>query len=123
MRDALVPQWQALKLDSDETGKSVYQKLYRGMIGSLFYLTTCRLDILFGVCICARFYSNPKESHLSAVKCIFRHLNGTTDIWLWYPKGFSVDLIGYTNADFVGCKVDRKNTLRTCQLLGNALIS
>ena len=44
------------------------QKQYRGMIGSLLYLTASRPDILFCVCLCARFLSNPKESHLTAVK-------------------------------------------------------
>ena len=50
-----------VKLDVDEKGKSVDQKQYRGMIGSLLYLTASRLDILFSVCLCARFQSNPKE--------------------------------------------------------------
>ena len=113
----------SLKLDSDEKGKSVDQKLYRGMIGSLLYLTASRPDIMFSVCLCARFQSNPKESHLSAVKRIFRYLNGTTDLGLWYPRGVSINLVGYTDADFAGCKIDRKSTSGTCQFLGNALIS
>jgi len=53
--------------------------LYRGMIGSLLYLTASRLDILFSVCLCARFQSDPRESHLTAVKRIFRYLKGTTN--------------------------------------------
>ena len=43
------------KLDKDEKGKDVNQKLYRGMIGSLFYLTASRSDVMFCVCLCARF--------------------------------------------------------------------
>ena len=39
-------------------------KLFRSTIGSLLYLTTSRLDIMFSVCLCARFQSNPKESHI-----------------------------------------------------------
>ena len=117
------PMASSLKLDSDEKGKSVDQKLYRGMIGSLLYLTASRPDIMFSVCLCARFQSNPKESHLSAVKRIFRYLNGTTDLGLWYPRGVSINLVGYTDADFAGCKIDRKSTSGTCQFLGNALIS
>nr|XP_033516521.1 uncharacterized protein LOC117280867 [Nicotiana tomentosiformis] len=45
----------AKKLDLDEKGKSVETKLYRGMIGSLLYLTTSRTDIVFSVGLCARF--------------------------------------------------------------------
>ena len=49
-------------LDLDERGKTVDQTIYRSMIGSLLYLTTSRLDIMFSVCICARFQANPKEN-------------------------------------------------------------
>ncbi len=70
------------KLDKDEIGKSIDIKLYRGLIGSLLYLTTSRPDIVFSVGICARYQSDPKESHLSAVKRILRYLRGTTNIGL-----------------------------------------
>ena len=62
------PMSPATKLDKDENGKDVDQKLYRGMIGSLLYLTASRPDIMFSVCLCARFQSCPKESHLLAIK-------------------------------------------------------
>ena len=58
------------KLDKDEKSKKVDQKLYRGIIGSLLYLTASRPDIMFSVCMCARFQSEPKESHLAAIKRI-----------------------------------------------------
>ena len=48
------------KLDKDESGKPVDSNVYRGMIGSLLYLTTGRPDIMFSVCLCARFQSFPK---------------------------------------------------------------
>ncbi|KAK6149245.1 hypothetical protein DH2020_016770 [Rehmannia glutinosa] len=66
-----------IKLDKDEKCKSVDGSKYRGMIGSLLYLTTSRPDILHVVCLCARFQSNPKESHMSAVKRIFQYLKDT----------------------------------------------
>ena len=75
-----------LSLDQDKTGKSVNQKEYRGMIGSLLYLIASRPDIMFSVCMHARFQADPKESHLVAVKRIFRYLNGTKELGLWYPK-------------------------------------
>jgi hypothetical protein len=55
------PMSPSTKLDKDEKGKSVDVKLYRGMIGSLLYLTASRPDIMFSVCLCARFQSCPKE--------------------------------------------------------------
>ena len=65
------PMSSSIKLDKDEHGKVVDTTKYRGMIGSLLYLTASRPDILFSVDLCARFQSCPKESHLSAVKRIF----------------------------------------------------
>ncbi|KAH9649211.1 hypothetical protein KPL70_025897 [Citrus sinensis] len=76
------PMSTTIKLDKDEKGKEVDIKMYRDMIGSLLYLTANRPDIMFSVCLCARFQSCPKESHLLAVKRIFRYLSGTIDIGL-----------------------------------------
>lgn len=93
------------------------------MIGSLLYLTASRLDIMFSVCLCARFQSCPKESHLTAVKRILRYLVGTTALGLFYPRNTSFDLVGYSDADFAGCRLDRKSTSGTCHFLGHSLIS
>ncbi|XP_070020307.1 secreted RxLR effector protein 161-like [Nicotiana sylvestris] len=113
----------ATKLDIDEPGSSVDQKLYRGMIGSLLYLTTSRPDIVFSVGLCARFQANPKESHLTAVKRILRYLKGITDLCLWYPKGSNFDLVRYVDADYAGFLVDRKSTSGMAYFLGLCLVS
>jgi hypothetical protein len=49
-------------LDSDASGFMVDQKLYRSMIGSLVYVTASRSDVMFSVCMCARFQASPRES-------------------------------------------------------------
>ncbi|WVZ58219.1 hypothetical protein U9M48_008507 [Paspalum notatum var. saurae] len=59
-------------LDADEDGEAVDQKEFRGMIGSLLYLTATRPDIQFAVCLCARYQGSPRTSHRQAVKRIFR---------------------------------------------------
>ena len=110
-------------LAKDENGKSVDTKVYRGMIGSLFYLTASRPDIMFSVCLCARYQSQPKESHLKVVKRILRYLKDSIDFGLFYPKQPSFDLISYSDADFAGYKTDRKSTSGTCHLLGHSLVS
>ena len=110
-------------LDKDESGQSIDIKQYRGMIGSLLYLSASRPDIMFSVCMCARFQSNPKQSHLSAVKRIMRYLLGTINLGLWYPKNSTCNLIGYSDSDFAGSKTDRKSTSGTCQFIGSALVS
>uniref|UniRef100_A0A1S4BV42 Uncharacterized mitochondrial protein AtMg00810-like n=1 Tax=Nicotiana tabacum TaxID=4097 RepID=A0A1S4BV42_TOBAC len=76
----------ATKLDMDDSGSPINQTLYRGIIGSLLYLTASRPYIVFSVGLCARFQSNPKESHMKATKRIMRHLKGTQDLILYYPS-------------------------------------
>ena len=71
-RSAKTPMPTATKLDQDESGKKVDITSYRGMIGSLLYLTASRPDIMFSTCLCARFQSDPRESHLIVVKRIFQ---------------------------------------------------
>ncbi|XP_070054099.1 secreted RxLR effector protein 161-like [Nicotiana tomentosiformis] len=113
----------ATKLDLDEKGKSVEHKLYRGMIWSLLYVTTSRPDIVFSVGLCARFQANPKKSHMKAVKRILRYLRGAADLCLWYPRGYSFDLVGYADADYTGFHVDKESTSRTAHFLGSCLVS
>jgi hypothetical protein len=110
-------------LDLDMGGKSVDQKVYHSMIGSLLYLCASRPDIMLSVSMCARFQAAPKECHLRAVKRIMRYLILTPDLGFWYPKGVHFELIGYFDADYAGCKVDRKSTSGTCQFLGRSLVS
>jgi hypothetical protein len=93
------------------------------MIGSLLYVTASRPDVMFSVCMCARFQVSPRESQLKATKRISRYLKHTQDVGLWYPKGAKFELIGYSNSGYVGCKVERRSTLGTCQLLGRSLVS
>nr|GEW50354.1 hypothetical protein [Tanacetum cinerariifolium] len=62
----------AKELGSNLNGKAVNETQYRGMIGSLMYLTTSRPDIQFSTCLYARYQENPKESHLIIVKRISR---------------------------------------------------
>jgi hypothetical protein len=93
------------------------------MIGSLLYLCASRPDIMLSVCMCARFQADPKEAHLTAVKRILRYLVYTPKFGLWYPRGSTFDLIGYSDADWAGCKINRKSTSGTCQFLGRSLVS
>ena len=92
------------------------------MIGSLLYLCASRLDIMLSVCMCARFQATPKESHYKAVKHILRYLAHTPELGLWYPKGSAFDLIGYSDSDYAGDRVDRKSTSGTCHFLGRSLV-
>ena len=93
------------------------------MIGSLLYLTFSRPDIMHSICLCARFQSDPCESHLKAVKRIFRYLVGTTNLSLFYKKNQDFRLVGYYDADYAEDRVERKSISGGCHFLGSSLIS
>ncbi|GKB11372.1 retrovirus-related pol polyprotein from transposon TNT 1-94 [Tanacetum coccineum] len=98
------------KLTKDKECESVDSTKYRGMIGSLLYLMASRPDIMFSVCLCARFQEAPKTSHLEVVKHIFRYIKGTTHLGLWYPKGTVIEIVVYADSNHAGDYVDRKST-------------
>nr|GEX59222.1 retrovirus-related Pol polyprotein from transposon TNT 1-94 [Tanacetum cinerariifolium] len=102
------------KLTKYEKCKSIDSTKYRGMICSLLYLTTSRPDIMFSVCLCARFQEAPKISHLEAVKRIFQYIKGTTHLGLRYPKGTGIETIVYADSDHAGDYVDRNSTSGIC---------
>lgn len=118
---AATPMATATKLDANQRTE-VEITNYRGMIGSLLYLIASRPDIMFATCLCARFQAKPREPHRVAVKRIFRYLKGTQGLGLWYSTETDFNLCCYSDADFDGCKVDRKSTSRSCQFLGGRLV-
>ncbi|GJT99245.1 retrovirus-related pol polyprotein from transposon TNT 1-94 [Tanacetum coccineum] len=92
------PMIETKKLDEDLQGKPVDATLYRGMIGSLMYLT-------------------------ATVKQIFRYLNGTINMGLWYSKDTDMSLTAYVDADHAGCQDTRRSTSGSAQFLGDKLVS
>ncbi|XP_050895213.1 secreted RxLR effector protein 161-like [Lathyrus oleraceus] len=110
-------------LDNDESETSIDITKYQGMINSLLYLMASRPDIMFSVCLYARFQACLKESHLTVAKRIMKHLQETSNADLWYPKGSICSLVGFSDADYSGCKKDMKITSGTCHIFGNALVS
>jgi hypothetical protein len=76
-KPAMTPMGTDGHLDLNKEGKSIDQKAYWSMIGSLLYLCASRPDIMLSVCMCARFQSDSKECHLVVVKQILRYLFST----------------------------------------------
>ncbi|GJW70891.1 retrovirus-related pol polyprotein from transposon TNT 1-94, partial [Tanacetum coccineum] len=92
------------KLDLDQNGSLVDATKYRSMIGALMYLTSSRPDIVTCTGLCARYQAKPTEKHLKEVKRIFRYLRGTVNTGLWYTKDSGIELTGFSDADYAGCK-------------------
>jgi hypothetical protein len=116
------PMSSTASLSPDEDGEVVDQREYMSMIGFLLYLTTTRPGIQFVVGLCARFQASPRSSHQTAVQRVFRYLKHTPEFGIWYSASSSMDLVGFSDADFVGCGIDRKSTSVTCHFLGSSLV-
>ncbi|GKE25482.1 hypothetical protein Tco_1440866 [Tanacetum coccineum] len=93
------------------------------MVGCLMYLTASRPDLVFAVCMCARYQSKPKKKHLEAIKRIFQYIQGTINMGLWYSKDTAMALTAYADADYAGCQDTRRSTYGSAQLLGDKLVS
>ncbi|GJR95427.1 retrovirus-related pol polyprotein from transposon TNT 1-94 [Tanacetum coccineum] len=104
------PMVDRLKLDEDLMGIPVDQTRFRGMVGSLMYLTASRPDLVFAVCMCARYQAKPTKKHFEAIKRVFRYLKGTINMGLWYPKDNAMSLTAYADADHAGCQDSRRST-------------
>ncbi|GJR43131.1 retrovirus-related pol polyprotein from transposon TNT 1-94 [Tanacetum coccineum] len=102
------PMVEKSKLNEDPQGKAVDPTRYHGMIGTLMYLTASRPDLVFAVCMCARYQAKPTKKHLHEVKRIFRYLQGTINMGLWYPKDSCIALTAFADADHAGCQDTRK---------------
>jgi hypothetical protein len=120
---AITPMQTSCKLRKDDDSKSIDQRQYRSMIGILLYVTSSRPYVMQVVGQVVRFQAAPKESHVLEVKRIFRYLNGTKEIGLWYPKGKDISLISYTDANWAGFIYDRRSTSGAVFYLGECLVS
>ncbi|GJY84035.1 retrovirus-related pol polyprotein from transposon TNT 1-94 [Tanacetum coccineum] len=117
------PMVEKSKLDEDKEGKAVDPSHYRGMIGTLLYLTASRPNLQFAICMCARYQARPTEKNLHAVKRIFQYLKGTVNRGLWYPKDSLIALTAFAYADHDGCQDTRRSTSGSMQFLGDRLVS
>ena len=79
------------KLELNTKESKVDISNYRGVVGSHLYLTTSRPDLMFATCIYVRFQADHRESHLIAIKRIFKYLNGTPNLGIGIPE--NLDLI------------------------------
>ena len=97
---------------------------FREAVGALMHLTTAtRPDIAYAVSYVSRFMENPQEEHWTAVKRIFRYLQGTKDYGICYKPSDKIDFRGYSDADWAGDLADRKSTSGYAFMLLGAPIS
>ncbi|GJR89180.1 hypothetical protein Tco_0213191 [Tanacetum coccineum] len=111
------------KLDEDPLGIPVDQTRFRCIVGSLMYLTASRPDLVFAVCVCARYQAKPTKNYLEAIKRVFWYIRGTINMGLWYPKDTAMALTAYADADHAGCQDTWRSTSGSAQFLRDKLMS
>nr|GFA39204.1 copia protein [Tanacetum cinerariifolium] len=112
-----------LKLNEDPLGIPVDQTHFRSMVNALMYLTASRPDLVFAVCMCARYHASPTKNLLEALKRVFWYLRGTINWGLWYLKNTTMALTAYTDADHAGCQDTQRSTSGSARFLGEKLVS
>nr|GFA94547.1 retrovirus-related Pol polyprotein from transposon TNT 1-94 [Tanacetum cinerariifolium] len=83
------------------------------MVGSLMYLTSSRPELVFDVCMYARYQASPTKKHLETLKRVFRYLKGTINWGLWYPKDTAMTLTAYADADHAGCQDTQRSASKS----------
>ncbi|XP_040868637.1 secreted RxLR effector protein 161-like [Glycine max] len=115
-----------LKIDNSESEQNLDATLYRQIVGCLRFICHSRPEISHGVGVISRFTTRPKQSHLATTKRIRRYRKGIENCGILFPnqkeKG-DLHLVGYTNSDWCGDKVDRRSTFGFVFLLSGAPIS
>ena len=111
------------KLSKNDESAEVNQTMYRLMIGNLQYVVHSRPNIALAIGIVARFFTNPRENHLMAVKRIMRCLKGIDDFGLYYKRSEKFELNAYTDVDWGGNIDDRKSTSGGALFLGKRLVT
>ncbi|XP_052623759.1 uncharacterized mitochondrial protein AtMg00810-like [Lactuca sativa] len=120
---AKVPMAFRYKISANPSGESVDHKPYRGIIGSLMYLTASRPDIVFATGVGVMYQADSKMSHMTTTKQTLRYLKGSKTLGLWYPEGNDFSLQAFTDADHAECRLDRKSTSGGFQFLVGRLVS
>nr|GEV96911.1 uncharacterized mitochondrial protein AtMg00810-like [Tanacetum cinerariifolium]GFA55284.1 uncharacterized mitochondrial protein AtMg00810-like [Tanacetum cinerariifolium] len=106
----------------DQDNPSHVYKLKKALYG-LKQAPRARPDLIYAVCLCARYQAKQTEKHLQAVKRMFRYLKGTNNMGFWYSKDTDMSLTAYADADHAGCQDTRRSTSGSAQFLGDKLVS
>ena len=111
-------------LKNDLEHKEMDNIPYASLVGSLMYAQTCtRPDISFAVGMLGLYQSNPGSFHWRAAKKVLRYLHSAKDHMLTYRRTSNLEVVGYSDSDYAGCKDTRKSTFGYLFLLANGPIS
>ena len=114
---------EAKTIDSSNTPLMEDVSFFRGLVGSLQYLTLTRPDLSFSVNYVSQFMHAPTTAHLKMVRRILRYVKGTINNGLHFTSTTKLHLSAFSDADWAGCLTTRRSTTGYCVFLGCNLIS
>jgi hypothetical protein len=113
----------SLKLHDDSSTPFEDISAYRCLVGRLIYLNTTRPDITFITQQLSQFLSKPTHTHYNAALRVLKYLKGCPGRGLFFPRSSSLQILGFSDADWAGCKDSRRSISGQCFFLGQSLIS
>ena len=96
---------------------------YRRLVGKLNYLTVTRPDIAYSVSVVSQYMSSPTVDHWKAVEQILGYLKGAPGRGIMYDNHGHTRIECFSDADWAGCKEDRRSTSGYCVFIGGILVS
>jgi hypothetical protein len=97
---------------------------FRSMVGKLlFAANTCRPDLAYAASTLSRFIKDPKANHLAAAKHVLRYIKGTLNFGLTFTHVVDFSLVGFSDSDWAGDKLDRKSITGYVFTLAGAAIT
>ena len=99
-------------------------ELYRSLVGSLLYISTCtRPDVSYAVNILCRYSLHPGKKHLLLAKQVLRYLHGTSRMGLRYSSAEPLEIMAYADSDYASCTVTRRSTTGYAFMVAGAAVS
>jgi hypothetical protein len=121
-KSSLTPFLSGVKLEDGGETPLVDNTLCRQLLGSLLYLIHSRPDLSYGVGAISMFMQEPHELQWKATKHILRYVQGTITFGIHYATESTLDLIGFTDSDWAGDRIDHKSTSGYSLSLGSGPI-
>jgi hypothetical protein len=122
-KPASTPLDPSVKLHQDDSPLFDDIPRYRRLIGKLLYLNTTRPDITLATQQLSQFLSAPTTTHFNAAMRVLHYLKSCHGRGIFFSRDSSLHLIGFSDADWAGCKDTRRSISGQCFFIGKSLIS
>ena len=105
-RSAPFPFLSGISLEEGKSTPPMDCTIYQQLIGSLLYLTHSQPDICYTMNTVSRYMQQPHDIHWKVSKRIVEYIQGTRTCDIHYAADSELELVGYTDSDWVGDPID-----------------